>query len=228
MRNRKRARSERPVQPLPLPPRIKICGLTRPDEAVSAVIAGAEAIGLIHDPRDPRSLSAVGARRIVKAVEGRALTVAVLIDADPDEALRFVEQSGAGAVQLGGVQRPEDWVGFPCSVLRRLTVDGAAEYALDAWRDVATQFVLTASPGARERTVDSRLARNLALRAPCLLGGGLSESDVEDRITEVQPYGVDASSRLELSPGRKDPVQVHAFVLRAREALGTSRHREAG
>jgi phosphoribosylanthranilate isomerase len=110
-------------------------------------------------------------------------------------------------------------------VLRRIGVTETAERELDAWREVASGFVLDhpSAAGGTGLGVDLARAARLASLAPCLLAGGLDAGNVAERIAAVLPFGVDASSRLELAPGRKDHARVAAFVQRAHNALSELR-----
>jgi len=202
-------------------PRIKVCGLTDAEAARAAAAAGADAIGLVHFAPSPRSLTADEAARLVAGLPEGVLPVAVLVDATPETALAFAQEAGARAVQLCGTERAADWRGFPLAVLRRVAVAEGAAGELAAWRGVALGFVLDhpAGPGGSGRAVDLELAARLAAQAPCLLAGGLDEHNVSARVHAVRPAGVDASSRLELAPGRKDAERVRAFVAAAHAAL---------
>jgi phosphoribosylanthranilate isomerase len=202
-------------------PRFKVCGLTRPQEAVAVARAGADAVGLVFDPRSPRAITPAAARRLVDALQGAVPTVAVLVETDPDRAGDLLAATGCSAVQLCGAQQPGDWAGFPAPILRRLAVGPGAEAQRDAWREIASLFVLDhpAGPGGTGRPVDVDHAALLARSAPCLLAGGLDERNVHARVAAVRPHGVDASSRLERAPGRKDRVRTAAFLLAARDAL---------
>jgi phosphoribosylanthranilate isomerase len=200
-------------------PRIKVCGITTVDDARAAVEAGCDALGFVEHTQSPRCVDVERARAIVAELD--VLAVVVMVDRAPEFALHWLEQSGARAVQLCGTENPWNWRGFPHLLLRRIAVAETAERELDAWREVANGFVLDhpSAPGGTGLGVDLAHAARLAALAPCLLAGGLGADNVAERIAAVQPYGVDASSRLELAPGRKDHERVAAFVQRAHTAL---------
>jgi len=206
-------------------PRVKVCGITSVDDARAAVEAGCDALGFVDHPQSPRCVEVESARAIVAAFGERVLTVVVTVDRAPDFALQLLERTGARAVQLCGAENPWIWRGFPHLVLRRIGVKETAERELDAWREVASGFVLDHpnAPGGTGLGVDLAQAARLAALAPCLLAGGLDATNVAERVTAVQPFGVDASSRLELAPGRKDHARVAAFVRRAHSALSELR-----
>lgn len=202
-------------------PRVKVCGLTRLEDVLRALEAGADALGFVRHAPSPRHVAPEAAAELIAAAGGRARAVAVLVDATPEDAAAFVRFSGADAVQLCGAERARDWGGFDVPVLRRLAVDEGALEELERWASVALGFVLDhpAGPGGTGRAVDARRAAELARRAPCLLAGGLDAANVAERVREVGPAGVDGSSRLEARPGVKDHRAVGAFVAAARAAL---------
>lgn len=202
-------------------PRIKVCGLTRPEDVRAAVEAGADALGFVRHPASPRDLDVGAATALVRAVPVGLVTVAVVVDAAPAELGAYLEATGLGWVQLCGDQDPDDWRGFGAPMLRRLGVEDGAELELGRWEGVAAGFVLDhpTAPGGTGRAVDPSRAAALAERAPCLLAGGLGADNVRERTLAVAPVGVDASSRLESAPGVKDPVAVRDFVRAARAAL---------
>jgi phosphoribosylanthranilate isomerase len=197
-------------------PSVKVCGVTLLEDVAGALAVGLDAVGLVRWPASPRRISADDAARLVRTLPPGILAVEVLVDARPEEVSPW-----AGAVQLCGGEAPEPWFDFRLPVLRRVPVAAGAELVIEAWNGVAAGFVLDhpEGPGGTGRAVDLELARELALLAPCLLAGGLDETNVAERVRAVRPAGVDASSRLETSPGRKDPARVESFVRRARAAL---------
>lgn len=203
-------------------PRVKVCGLTSAEDVELALAAGADALGFVHFAPSPRSLAAEDAARLVALVPPGVLAVGVLVSAHPLDALAFAETSGVRALQLCGRERPADWQAFPLPLLRRVAVEERAEEHVEAWREVARVFVLDhpAAPGGSGLAVMRHVAATLAERAPCLLAGGLDAHNVAAAVRAVRPAGVDASSRLECAPGRKDPDRVRAFV---RAALGALR-----
>ena len=202
-------------------PRVKVCGITREEDLVAAITAGASAIGFVEYPASPRAVTREQARALIEVIAGRVASVAALVDRDPDFAAAWMRASGATLVQLCGGERADAWKGFDFPVLRRVAADAGAEEEIAAWRGIASAFVLDhpSAPGGTGLGVDRARAAVLARLAPCLLAGGLDENNVDERVREVRPAGVDASSRLEISPGIKDPARVAAFVRAARGTL---------
>ena len=201
-------------------PEIKVCGRTRAEDVAGALEAGAEARGLVFHPPSPRSIEPATAAELVAGLPPEILTVAVVVDIEPPAAAELLETTSLRALQLCGPQDPADWRDFQCPLLRRLGVEAAAVQELGKWASTAAGFVLDhpASAGGSGQRVDPEIAADLARRAPCLLAGGLDPENVAAAIRAVRPRGVDASSRLESSPGQKDPTRVRDFV---RGALST-------
>lgn len=201
--------------------RVKVCGMTREDDVLAAIVAGATALGFVEYPASPRSVTRERARALIELLVGRVASVAVLVDRDPDFAAGWMRATGATMVQLCGSERAEAWRGFDHPILRRVAVGDRAEDEIAAWSGIAAAIVLDhpAAPGGTGLGVDPARAAILARLAPCLLAGGLDEANVRARVLEVRPAGVDASSRLEIAPGIKDPLRVAAFVRAARETL---------
>ena len=202
-------------------PRVKVCGLTRPGDIELAARVGADAFGVVEYPRSPRAVDAERAADLIAKLGQRGMAVAVMVDAEPRAASAWLERSGAHALQLCGAESPRDWSDFSWPLLRRVAVGPGAAEEIEVWRDVALAFVLDhpSAPGGSGRDVDLTLAAELSLAAPCLLAGGLDGDNVAARVARVRPAGVDASSRLESAPGRKDAARVERFVGAARRAL---------
>ncbi len=202
-------------------PVLKVCGLVRPEDAQMAEEAGATALGFVCVPGTPRHLEAAAVAAILASVQPAATAVLVLADRGPAEARELCARAGTSRVQLCGRERPADFRAFPFPIWRRLGVGEGARAELEAWRTVAEAFVLDhpSAPGGTGLPVDPALAAELARLAPCILAGGLDAAEVARRVPLVQPAGVDASSRLESSPGVKDPARVRAYLAAARVAF---------
>ena len=202
-------------------PRVKVCGITRIGDALAATAAGADAIGFVHHPPSPRSVMATAASRVAANLPSHVLPVGIFVDQGRQLVEQWCHLSSVRAVQLCGAEDPQEWRTFGLPILRRLPVNGSAEEELAAWRDVAWGFVLDhpQAPGGTGRLVDRKLAAALAEAAPCVLAGGLDAHNVREAISSVRPAGVDASSRLEFEPGRKDPERVRAYVAAALSAF---------
>jgi phosphoribosylanthranilate isomerase len=214
--------------------RIKICGITRPEDALAAVTAGADAIGLNFYPQSARFVSDSQARRIAAAVPAGVARVGVFVNAAADEILETFDRTPLDLIQLHGDEPPE----FLCRLgdrpivrVFRMGSDGLAaalEY-LDRCRQLGAvpRMVLADAAAGRAYGGTGELADWSALRGypaadwhpPLILAGGLTPDNVAAAIRAVRPAGVDTASGVEVKPGVKDAGLMKRFVEAAREAL---------
>lgn len=195
--------------------RVKICGITSAADALAAAEAGADAIGLNFWPGSKRHVSEELARLITRGLPHDVLRVGVFVDSAADEMEDMAARVGLDAVQLHGVaDRPP-----------RLRWWQALEAGARGWRELArdspAEMILLDTPAGEERGGTGRVFDwRLALEAgrAVILAGGLCAENVAMAIREAQPWGVDACSRLESEPGRKDHMKMRAFVRAVRES----------
>ena len=196
---------------------LKICGLTNEADAAHAVSAGATALGVIFAPSSPRCVSADTARDIVEAVPAHVPVVGVFVNAPLEEIVATVAHAGIRVVQLHGDEPEHYAAALKLPLLRAAGV----EVALDSW-PTAT-LLLDATSAARRggtgQRVDWQKAAAVASRRKTVLAGGLTPDNVAEAIAAVRPFGVDVSSGVEASPGRKDRDKVSRFLANARKAF---------
>jgi tryptophan synthase beta subunit len=198
--------------------RVKICGITRAEDARAALAAGADAIGLNFVPGTPRALDLGRARALAGALRGRAVRVGVFRDAAPEEIARTVESVGLDAVQLHGDETPAEVAACPFPVLRALRAGADLVERAAAYPGVDLLVDAPAGGGSGQRW-DYALARALVARGRRVwIAGGLAPDNVADAVRAAQPHGVDGSSRLEARPGEKDAALIGDFVRAARGA----------
>ena len=201
-----------------MPVRVKICGITSPEDGLVAARAGADAIGLVFWPRSPRFVDLEKARAISGALPAFLLRVGVFVDASRDEILRTADAVGLDMVQLHGDEPPEAFDGLPRRALKAVRVgpgfDAAA--ALRYERHASGLLLDTQAkglPGGTGETFDWTVAEWVRAQvSQLILAGGLTPENVGRAIEIVRPDGVDVSSGVESSPGRKDPEKVRAFI----------------
>ena len=196
---------------------LKICGLTNEADAVHAAAAGATALGVVFAPASPRCISADRARDIVEAVPGHVPVVGVFVNAPLEEIVAVVAHTGIRIVQLHG-DEPERYAAkLKMPLLRAAGVDAA----LDAWptATLLLDAVSGAERGGTGRRVDWDRAAAIARQRRTVLAGGLTADNVAEAIAAVRPFGVDVSSGVEASPGRKDRDKVSRFLENARRAF---------
>jgi len=203
---------------------VKICGLTRPDDAAFAAGIGVDWLGLNFWPSSPRFVERVQAAEVAAAARAArpgVLLVGIFVDQPIEEVLEVVEAIGLDYAQLHG-EEPPAYVGQLGSralkaipLARPGDLDRLDEYSCPAF------LVDTPSPGrgGSGAVCDWELARRAAERRRVLLAGGLTPDNVGAAIAAVSPYGVDAASGVESAPGHKEPGLVEQFVLAARAAF---------
>lgn len=200
--------------------RVKICGITRPEDAELAESAGADAIGLIFAPNSKRLITLEWAAAIAERVGPLITRVGVFVDAPLEQVLAAVHHLRLGAVQLHGSEdsvyaaavRKETRVIRAVSFRPGLPLKGLAHFPADAL------LVDGLRPGSGE-TFDWSQASSLTGGPHLILAGGLAPENVAAGIRALRPYAVDVASGVEASPGIKDPEKVAAFVRNARAAL---------
>jgi len=195
---------------------LKICGLTNEADAVHAAAAGATALGVVFAPASPRCVSPDRARDIVEAVPAGVPVVGVFVNAPLEEIVSVVAHTGIRIVQLHGDEPERYAAALKMPLLRAAGVDAA----LDAWptATLLLDAVSSAERGGTGRRVDWERAAAVARRRKTVLAGGLTADNVAEAIATVRPFGVDVSSGVEASPGRKDRDKVSRFLENAREA----------
>jgi phosphoribosylanthranilate isomerase len=200
---------------------VKICGITRLDDARAALESGARAIGFVFWPRSPRYVEPGRAREIVRGLGRPAIAVGVFVNQDVDEMNAVAEAVGLQAVQLHGDERPETAGRIARPVIKALAGPGLAP-AHAAWPACTTLLIDAHDPERRGGTgtmADWNAARALARRRRIMLAGGLTPENVGAAIAAVRPYGIDVSSGVESAPGIKDPARI-AALFDAIEAAG--------
>lgn len=203
---------------------IKVCGITRSEDALQAVEAGATALGFVFWARSPRFIEPHRATAIVAALPAGVTTVGVFVNESVQGVRRAIAEAGVGAVQLHGDEDASYASGLDVPIYRSVTLDGSLA-AVDAWPE-GTVFLLDAADRVRRGGTGTRVdwarAADVARRRPTVLAGGLTPDNVEEAIRTVRPHGVDVSSGVERAPGIKDAARVTSFVTRARHAFEQS------
>jgi phosphoribosylanthranilate isomerase len=214
---------------------VKICGITNVEDACHAVEAGADLLGFIFYPPSPRSVAAQQAALIVAAVRGaygdRAPRfVGVFVDEPIESVDAILRAADLDLAQLHGSETPAQVRALSPRAFKAVSPRTMAQAAAatDAFRDATPddkrlpQLLIDAyHPERRGGTglqADRDLACWLAPRVRLLLAGGLTPENVAIAVEQIQPWGVDVSSGVELRPGVKDPARVRAFVQAARSA----------
>jgi phosphoribosylanthranilate isomerase len=199
--------------------RVKICGITRLEDAELAASLGAWALGFILWPQSKRHVEEAVAAGIARQVRRQAELVGVFVNPTLDEVARAVDAIGLSHIQLHGDEGPsfalEAGRRTGAKVIKAARVAGGAD--LQSLERFHTDFHLldTAVEGVRGgsgRSWDWSLAAQRRSKVPMILSGGLTPDNVADGIAAVRPYAVDVASGVEASPGVKDPAKLEAFL----------------
>ncbi len=190
-----------------LPFLIKVCGITCEADAAAAVEAGVHALGFNFYRQSPRYIPPAVAQRIANIVPPGILRVGVFVDSPEEEVIDFVRRVPLDVVQLHGPSVPGRF-SWSCFTWRAVAAKRGA--ACDCIADAYLLDSHTALHGGSGETFDWNLAAEFGQKI--IIAGGLDASNVRLAIETARPWGVDACSRLESSPGRKDPRRVREFV----------------
>ena len=192
--------------------RVKVCGITRLEDATLAADLGASAIGFIFWPGSRRAIAPARAAEIASALPPSIVCVGVFVDQPVEEMQAIATRVPLGAIQLHGSETPEVATALLQPVVKAVAVTEAFDPAsLDAWPSAVTVLLDAHDPlkrGGTGRTIDWSLAARAARRRPVMLSGGLNPANVREAIEIVRPYAVDLSSGVESSPGIKDPAKL--------------------
>jgi len=202
--------------------RIKICGITRPEDARVAVASGADAIGLVFYAGSPRFVNIEQAAEIIAVIPPFVTVVALFVDEPAASVARVLENLSIDMLQFHGEESPEYCRSFNRPWMKALRVrpeldipelctqySGARAMLLDSWQEGV--------PGGTGKTFDWSLAQGERSSA-LVLAGGLNEANVADAIAQLNPVAVDVSGGVEAAPGIKDQGKIERFVAAVRAA----------
>jgi phosphoribosylanthranilate isomerase len=204
--------------------RVKICGITSPEDGLVAARAGADAIGLVFWPKSPRYVELEAARAISRALPPFVVRVGVFVDATAEAMSAAIEAGGLDLLQLHGREAPEVFDTLPRRGVKAVRVGAGFDPAQALrYEGRAAGLLLdtqaASAPGGTGETFDWSLAQEVRRRASfVMLAGGLNAANVAAAIAAVRPDGVDVSSGVESAPGRKDADKVRAFIEAVRRA----------
>jgi len=190
---------------------VKICGITRAEDAAAAVECGARALGFVFWPGSPRSIDPYRARVIAATLPPFVTPVGVFVNQPADYVSRVASLVRLGAVQLHGDETAAYAAGITTPAIKAVTV---ADPQLSIWpsRTLLLVDVQDAEKrGGTGRTVDWSAAARIAAQRQILLAGGLTPENVAEAVASVRPFGIDVSSGVERSPGVKDHQRLRAL-----------------
>jgi phosphoribosylanthranilate isomerase len=196
---------------------IKICGITRREDAELAAELGAAFVGFVLWPNSPRAATLDVVRNIARSLENGVMPVGVFVDPSEDDVAAAVD-AGIRMAQIHG--EPPPWTNGkpPVRTIRAVHLAAAGD-AIEP--DIADETVLLdahdpIARGGTGKTVDWARAAMVARSRHVILAGGLTPENVADAISQVKPFAVDVASGIESSPGIKDHARLRAFINAAR------------
>lgn len=199
--------------------KVKICGLTNAEDAAAAVEAGADAVGFVFHKKSPRCAEAAVVKGIVKTLPPFVLPIGVFVNEDAKVVRDVVDSCGLALVQLHGDETAAYCEALGRPVLKAIRLKDRRSFLILAefqGRAGVRGFLVDAfssdAYGGTGQVANWSLAAEASSAAPVLLAGGLTPENVSQAILQVRPYGVDVSSGVEASPGKKDHEKVRAFV----------------
>lgn len=207
--------------------RIKVCGITRLQDALCAVECGVDALGFIFHRKSARYIDPEEARIIIEQLPPFVDAVGVFVDKEREEVEEIVHYCRLGYAQLHGDESAkyvERLLRFtsPCEVIKAFRVgDSTTAEEFEPYISHVKAFLLDTFDkelvGGTGKSFDWSLISRLALRKPFLLAGGLDPLNIAAALQEVRPYGVDVNSGVEVAPGLKDHQRIREFVRIVRE-----------
>ena len=203
--------------------RIKVCGITRPEDAQFAVAAGVDALGFIFAEKSLRKVDPDQARRIIAALPPFVDAVGVFVNSDPARVRELIEYCGLTVVQLHGQESVEYCRSMPVRVVKAFSIrPETTEQEFAPYVGVASGLLFDTwhekLAGGTGQTFDWSMLAKLAIPGPLILAGGLGPDNVGAAVRQVRPFAVDVNSGVEVKPGVKDHGLISEVVREVRRA----------
>jgi phosphoribosylanthranilate isomerase len=196
--------------------RVKICGITRVEDAAAVVQYGADALGLVFYPQSPRYIDTARAREIAESVAPFVTVVGLFVNATPDNIRQIIDTVPVGLLQFHGNEDNDLCKSFGLPFIKSIAMQegmdtgprmerypDAAGFLLDAWQPQ--------SHGGGGETFDWKTIPE-SFPAPMILAGGLTPGNISTAIKMTRPYAVDVSSGVESAKGIKSADKIAAFM----------------
>lgn len=195
---------------------VKICGITNLGDAQAAVEARADALGFVFYEKSPRYVTITAAATVSKQLPGFVLRVGVFVNALKAEVVRAIGECGLNLLQFHGDEPPEYCSQFELMSMKAFRMRDAGtlreltKYRTNAW--LLDAYSPEAVGGSGEKFNWDLAVEAQKFGKPIFLAGGLTPENVAEAVRKVRPFGVDVSSGVEISPGKKDPAKLRAFI----------------
>jgi len=196
--------------------RVKICGITRIEDAMAAAQAGADAIGFVFDPKSPRHVHPDQALKIARALPPFITIVGLFVNAAPDTIEGVLSHVPLDLIQFHGNEKPEQCRRYHRSYIKAIhmkpDVDLREMTRLygDATGLLLDTYIADMAGGSGQAFDWNRIPRDLG--KPVILAGGLTPENVAEAVRKVHPFAVDVSSGVEQSKGIKDAKNISDFI----------------
>lgn len=196
--------------------RVKICGITRVEDALNAVAQGADAIGLVFYKPSPRNVEIEQAIEIANKIPAFVTVVALFVNAEPDFVRKVISQVKLDLLQFHGDETPQECASYGMPFIKAIRVKSDTNLVQCAKDFSASKALLLDTftdgvAGGTGHVFDWNLIP-AALDKPVILAGGLTAQNVAQAINQVKPYAVDVSGGVEVSKGIKDAEKIAAFM----------------
>ena len=199
--------------------RVKICGITRPEDGVAAARLGADAIGLVFYAKSPRAVTLAQARAVVDALPPFVTTVALFVDPQPAEVEAVLSAVAPDLLQFHGNEPPEFCTQFGRPWIKAIHMRDGTDLAavMQQYRQGRGVLLDTYRPGVPGGTGEAFDwdAIPASLASQIILAGGLTPANIAEAIKKVRPYAVDVSGGVEAGKGIKDAAKMAAFFKNA-------------
>ncbi|MCV6612745.1 MAG: phosphoribosylanthranilate isomerase [Amphritea sp.] len=196
--------------------RVKICGITRLEDALAAVEAGADALGFVFYAPSPRAVTVAQAAEIIRQLPPFVTTTALFVNETAEQIETVIAETGIDLLQFHGDETPEFCAQFSRPYFKALRMAPGIDVAAESVRYTAARGILLDAyragvPGGTGEVFDwDRIPENLD--KPLILAGGLDHTNVAQAVAQVEPYAVDVSGGVELSKGVKDKSKITLFM----------------
>jgi len=205
---------------------IKICGITKLEDALNAHAFGADALGFIFYPKSPRYVTPEVARYIMDNLPRNITRVGVFVNNDIKAVRDIFEFCGLDMIQLHGDESPEYCRLFPKSVLIKVFSAKSDEELNDIIKFPVKAFLIDSRTadlyGGTGKKSNWELASKMGTIRPLILSGGLKPDNILSAIETVVPHAVDVNSGIEISPREKDPHKMKKVIEMAHGCMGRS------